>query len=300
MAIKDLRLDLVPKLRRLDIEARREILSKTLEGEFSTIFKGRGIEFSGFREYTPNDDAHFIDWSASLRAKDILIREYEPYKSFRAFILLDVSNSMLFSSRKQLKVEYAAELASSLAMALLTSDIAVGFGMFNDGLVTRLTPSIGRKTIFEINKMLKNPNNYGGGFDLKKVVKLTKSFLRGTCMIIVISDFLGIEEDWYKPFLLLSQNNDLISIIVRDPRDRELPKSGLVVVEDPYSKEKLYVDVKKYGKTYKELVLKEEDKIKNFFEKMKGASVVLQTDQDYYLPLVKLFKRKAHMLQIAR
>ncbi|MFH1506108.1 MAG: DUF58 domain-containing protein [archaeon] len=300
MAIQDLRLDLVPKLRKLEVEARREILSKTLEGEFSTMFKGRGIEFSGFRQYTPNDDAHFIDWSASLRAKDILIREYEPFKSFNAFILLDVSNSMLFSSQDKLKVEYAAELASALAMALLSSDIAVGFAMFTDQFVQRLHPRTGRKTIFEINKMLSNPNNYGGKFDLKRVVKLTKSFLKESSMIIIISDFLGMEEGWTKPFLLLAKSNDLIGIMVRDPRDRTLPKSGMVVAEDPYSKQKLVIDASQYKKLYKEYVEKEEAKIKNSFEKMRGGFVLLETPQDYYMPLVKLFKRKAHMLQISR
>jgi uncharacterized protein (DUF58 family) len=299
MAIKELRLDLVPKLRRLDVEARKHILSKILEGEFSTMFKGHGIEFSGFREYTPNDDAHFIDWAASLRAKDVLIREYEPFKNFRVFILLDVSNSMLFSSQEKLKVEYAAELASSLSLALLSSDISVGLGMFTDILVARVEPNTGRKNILQINKLLSNPGNYGGRFDLKRIAQVTKSLLKEKCMIIIISDFLGLEEGWIKSLLLLGRDNDLIGIMVRDHRDRELPRSGLIVVEDPYSKEKLYVDAGKYHKLYKDHVLKEEAKIKNAFEKMHGGFVLLETKDDFYMPLVKLFKRKAHMLQIA-
>jgi len=61
MGLRELKVDLTPGLQKLDVYSRRDILSRTMEGEWSTTFKGRGIEFAGFRDYSYGDDASLID-----------------------------------------------------------------------------------------------------------------------------------------------------------------------------------------------------------------------------------------------
>jgi len=142
MPIKDLRIDLSSGLRKLDINARKDVLSRTLEGEWTTVFKGRGIESAGFRSYTFGDDASLIDWKASLRAKQTLIREFEDYKNFTVFFLFDVSDSMLFTSTDKLKCEYAAEMIYVLADAINKAGDSVGMAMFTDKFLNKVYPII--------------------------------------------------------------------------------------------------------------------------------------------------------------
>ncbi|MBD3209635.1 DUF58 domain-containing protein [Candidatus Woesearchaeota archaeon] len=293
MAIKDLRVDLTPHIRKAEIFAKRSVLSKTFSGNWVTSFKGRGIEFAGYRSYQYGDDASLIDWRASLRAKEAVVREFEEYRSFSVFIMLDVSNSMLFSSTDKLKAEYAAELAYAVAEGVLRGGDAVGLGMFTDELVVNMHPNIGRGMLDRIKKELGNPENYGGGLDFKKVLRQTVSFLKTNAVLIIISDFLGLDKGWERYVRMLSNNFELLGLMVRDPRDRALPRNvGQYAVLDPYSKRHLYIDVNDYFEKYKALVEEEERYLRAVFKGVRGGMTLIMTDKDYAEPLMRFLRRR--------
>jgi uncharacterized protein (DUF58 family) len=298
MGVTELRLRLVPDIFRLQAGAKRDILSNALEGEFTTLFKGRGMEFAGYREYTYTDDASMIDWSASLRAKKTLIREFEVQKNFRVFFLLDVSDKMLFCSTKQnkLKAEHGAELVSKLAYAMLRANNAVGMAMFSDRFSARIYPDIGMGIIARINRELKKPENYGGNFSFKKAFQYMNSFLKERCLIIVISDFIGLEEGWQGYVHNTMINHEVLGIMLRDPRDEELPDTdGQYVLEDPFSKERYLVDLKEYKERYEAHVKKEEEQIMNTFGKTAYNFIRLRTDKDFSTPLMAFFRKRAQI-----
>ena len=292
MAIRKLDADLLPKIRKMDVHARQAVLSQLIEGNWTTSFKGHGIEFSGYRAYQFGDDASLIDWKASLRNSSIVVKEYEEEKSVNVYFLMDVSNSMLCTSTKKLKVEIAAEMVSSLSYAVLRSGDAVGLSMFTDKLVTKLPLDMGRRMHNFIVKDLSNVNNYGGAYDLNSVLKHLIGFLKSRAVIIIISDFIGLQENWYKYVRMAGQRYQIIAIMVRDPRDKELPtNSGQFLVEDPYSGEKLYIDAKQYADAYKKYVEQEESDIEKHFKASKCEFIKLYTNQDPYTPLLTFFKR---------
>ena len=294
MAIKRFEAELLPKIRKLDVYARQSVLSEVIEGNWTALFKGHGMEFSGYRAYTYGDDASLIDWKASLRSKSLLVKEYEQEKSVNVYFLFDVSNSMLFTSTKKLKAEYAAELISSLSFAILRSGDAVGLSMFTDKLVTRLPLNVGKKMHYMIIKDLSNVNNYGGKFDFSKSMNLLFTFQKTRSVVIIVSDFIGLGENWYKYLRIASQKYEVIGIMIRDPRDRELPRdTGQYVLEDPYSGEKLYVDVNQYASEYKRFVEKEEAEIEKQFKATKSDLLKLTTDQEFYKPIVTFFKKRS-------
>ncbi|GIU69573.1 MAG: hypothetical protein KatS3mg002_0809 [Candidatus Woesearchaeota archaeon] len=94
MPINKFEAELLPKIRKLDVYAKQQALSEVIEGNWTTTFKGHGMEFSGYRTYQYGDDASLIDWKASLRSKSLLVKEYEQEKSVNVFFLFDVSNSI--------------------------------------------------------------------------------------------------------------------------------------------------------------------------------------------------------------
>lgn len=297
MAVKELKLNLLGKIKKPEFQVRRKILSRILEGELAASFKGKGIEFTGFRKYVYGDDASQIDWPASLRSKQILIREYEEYRNFQIFVLLDVSNSMLFSSTERLKCEYASELVFSIVYSIVNSGNKIGLGMFTDHLVTRNIPQSGTKNYYRMLKGLSNPKNYGGPFDLKKVLMQTRTLLGEKSLIIIVSDFIGLENGWKKYVQMLNPNFDVLGIMVRDPRDKEIPKNiGQFLIEDPYTNEKILIDSNDYAKLYKEKVKEEEEEIKRQFQSAKAGFVSVLTTQDFLKPLLKYIKIRSKML----
>ncbi|MFA5797806.1 MAG: DUF58 domain-containing protein [Candidatus Woesearchaeota archaeon] len=294
MAIRKLDADLLPKIRKADIYAKQNVLSSIIEGNWTTTFKGHGIEFAGYRAYSYGDDASLIDWKASLRAKTSLVKEYEEEKSVNVYFLLDVSNSMLFTSQKKLKAEIGAEIVSSVSYAVLHAGDGVGLSMITDKLVTRLPINMGRKMHYFIMNDLSNVNNYGGGFDLDAVFKYLFSSLKDRAVIIIISDFIGLNNEWYKYLRIAAQKYQIIGIMLRDPRDRELPKdSGQYILEDPFTKDNLYIDTTRFSAAYKAYVEKEEAEIEKHFKATKSDFIKLSTDGEIYTPLIKFFKRRA-------
>ena len=160
MPIHEFKADLLPKIRELDIGVRKKVLSQTLTGNLVTRFKGSGYEFEGFRNYQPTDDASKIDWKAYLRSNKLMVREYDMERSFFVFIMVDVSNSMLFSSTDKLKCEYAAEVASSLCYSMSDIGAGVGYCLFNDKVIAKQKPELSMRNYHNFVKELKNVNNY--------------------------------------------------------------------------------------------------------------------------------------------
>lgn len=293
MKLKEFKAVLMPKpTGKLDIYTKRKVLNEVLAGEWISQLKRRGIEFAGYRTYTSNDDAVLIDWKASLRANKLLIKELEVERAHNIFFLVDVSDSMLFASTKRLKCEYAAEVISSIAFAVLRGGDNVGMGLFTDKLVDKIYPQVGKRQYYRIIKTLSNPDVYGGNFDFENAIKYTASFLNMRATIVLISDFIGLKPNWQKYIEYLAQKYNIAAIMIRDPRDEEIPAgAGQIVIEDVYTKEKMYIDAKDYAKKYNKEAREEKEKIKQTFENLAVPFLELKTDEDYLDKLITFFKR---------
>jgi len=296
MKLKEFKADLMPKkVGKLDVYTKRKVLNEVLAGEWISQLKRRGIEFAGYRGYTPSDDAILIDWKASLRANKLLIKELEVERAHNIFFLVDVSDSMLFASTKKLKCEYAAEVISSIAFAVLRGGDNVGMALFNENLVEKIYPQVGRTQYYRIMKTLSNPNIYGGNFDLEKSIKYAVSFLHMRATIILVSDFIGLKPGWEKYIEYIAQKYSVVAIMIRDPRDEEIPEdTGQIVIEDIYTKEKMYIDAKDYAKKYNKEAREEKEKIKQSFENLAVPFLELKTDEDYLDKSITFFKRGEH------
>ncbi len=291
--IKDFKPELLPEVRELLIKANRNILSRTFTGNWLSTFKGRGIEFSDYRQYESGDDASMIDWRASLRARKILVKELTEEKNLNVVIVFDVSNSMLYGSGKYLKAEFAAQIASTISFGALRAGDAVGLVTFAEGIQTYIEPNIGLKQHNIILSIIGDGKTYGGGYDLDKTLSELMGAMKQRGMLIIISDFIGLSERWHHYLEVARGRFEIVGINIRDPRDRRLPKhAGEYILEDPFSDKKLIIDCAQYYKPYKEHVEKEENAIKQGFRKIQGDVLLLEVGQQDYIRDLLLFFHK--------
>ena len=54
------------QIRRIELST-RGLVESLFSGEYQSVFKGRGLEFSDVREYQPGDDVRAIDWNVTAR-----------------------------------------------------------------------------------------------------------------------------------------------------------------------------------------------------------------------------------------
>ncbi len=290
--MRELKIDLTKGIKQLEIITKGLVTTKMV-GQYKSVFKGKGLEFADYREYAPDDDAAMIDWKASSRANKILVKEYMEERDVEIFFLIDTSSSMVFGSTEKLKNEYAAELAASLSFVMLQAGDSVGLALFNDGVVAKYPPAHGKDQFYIISKSLVNPKFYGHGFNFEEALKFLIGYLDERTVVIVISDFVGLKGDWQKYLKICAKKFDMISVMVRDPRDRTLPdEKKRVIIQDPYSDKQLVVVPSEIKREYESYILQQEREIKEQFEKSESDVITLSTDKPFAPPLVNFFRKR--------
>jgi len=290
---RKLNIDIVPSIRKLQIITKGLIKTKGI-GSYKSVFRGKGLDFSDYRTYDRNDDASLIDWKASKRSNELLIRQYEEERDLNIFFVIDCGSGMVFGSTEKLKNEYAAEIVISLAFTILDAGDSVGLIMFNDKIVKKVYPGKGKGQFYSVVKALSDPENYGGGFSFDNVTDFILNYLKQSTVVILVSDFVGMNENSLDKFRLISTKYDTIGIMVRDPRDKTLPTDvGQIVIEDPYSSKSLLIEPNLIKEVYEEEIKKQEKWIRDSFMRNKSDFLSLTTDKSFVKPLIGLFNERA-------
>ncbi len=292
--MKRINIDLKIGIQSLDLTAKDDVAGQYI-GNYKSIFKGRGLEFDSYREYTPDDDASMIDWKASARTNSTMVKQYAEERNLDIFFLIDVSNSMILSSQPKLKCEYAAEVVASLSHVILRSGDNVGYAFFNDQVTEFVPPNRGTDVYSQLIESLSLADNYGGGYDLARALDFVLGTLRKGAMIIIVSDFIGLSKGWDEAVRGALGNFSLIGLLVRDPIDRKIPKGiGQLAIGDPMSEDRMLVQPNLIKPFYEREAREQEEQIRNVFLNNGADFVDLQTDTEFLGKLIDLFEmRKA-------
>ncbi|MFD2471256.1 DUF58 domain-containing protein [Amycolatopsis silviterrae] len=60
-----------------------------LDGRNAVLIRGQGTEFDSLREYVIGDDVRSIDWRATARAADVMVRTWRPERDRQVVLVLD-------------------------------------------------------------------------------------------------------------------------------------------------------------------------------------------------------------------
>ncbi len=66
---------------------------RELDGRTALMIRGQGTEFDSLREYVVGDDVRSIDWRATARASDVMVRTWRPERDRRVLLVLDTSRT---------------------------------------------------------------------------------------------------------------------------------------------------------------------------------------------------------------
>jgi uncharacterized protein (DUF58 family) len=119
------------EVRRIEITT-RHLVRDIVAGEYSSAFRGRGVEFSEVREYQPGDDVRTIDWNVTARLGAAYVKRYLEERELTVMFVVDFSASGGFGSRLRTKGELAAEVSAVLALAAAGTNARVGALLFTD------------------------------------------------------------------------------------------------------------------------------------------------------------------------
>lgn len=286
--------DVIKRIKKIEITT-RNLVSEMFSGEYHSLFKGQGLEFSEVRAYQDGDSFRQIDWNVSARMGFPYIKKFEETRELNVMFLVDTSGSTLFGTKQYLKSEYITEIAAVLSFSALSNNDKVGLCLFSDEIEKYVPPRKGKKSALRILREILYCEPKSDKTNIAQATEYIYRLIKKRSIIFLISDFL--DEGYIDSLKLLAKKHDVIALKVRDKAEQELPNAGLLNLKDPESGEFFTVNSanKKIRERYAKLVKEQDEKMLKQFKKSRIDLVNLFTDEPYAPELMKFFKLRIKM-----
>ncbi|MEW6512118.1 MAG: DUF58 domain-containing protein [Bacteroidota bacterium] len=284
--------ELLKKVRQIEIKT-RGVVNQIFSGEYHSVFKGRGMEFSEVREYQFGDDIRSIDWNVSARLNHPFVKVFEEERELTVMLVVDFSRSGTFGSVRQTKNEIAAEICAVLAFSAIKNNDKVGLILFTDRIEKFVPPKKGRAHILRIIRELVSFEPRGTGTNIKQGLEYFNHVTKKRSIAFIMSDF--IDEGYDRILRVISRRHDVIAVEIADPREERLPNVGMIKLRDAESGAERWID------TGDPVVRSEAERFwharrtarRNLFVKSRVDAIPIRIDRPYIKPIVDFFQARA-------
>jgi len=210
-----------------------------LSGRHASHLRGRGLDFEELRDYLPGDDIRSIDWKVTARTGTPHVRVYTEERDRPTLLLVDQRMSMFFGSTLNMKSVTAAETAALTAFAILHQGDRVGGVVFGDDSIAEFKPVASRRgvdafvaALARANAALGPENIIDNPISVNQPLEAAARIAGNNALVIMISDFDGIDEKTRTLIGGIAQHNDVILGLVTDPMARAIGDDIDLVISD--------------------------------------------------------------------
>jgi uncharacterized protein (DUF58 family) len=267
----------------------RKAINTQMHGNFSSVFKGSGLEFSDLRQYHYGDDIRHIDWNTTAKGHGTYVKLFKEEKEQTVFFLVDVSASQLVGRQTNSKINTLKEVAGVLAFSAIQEAGHIGFCAYSDKNEKFMAPGSGKKHGYRVISELFKLKPENTGTDLKAGLRFTLQTLNRKSIVFVLSDFL---DEGYEDLLkAVAKKHDLIVIQLHDKQELGLPNFGIIPIFDPERGTTTYVNTA--SKSFKSILSENTNRfqlLKQHCKQWQADYVSIQTGKDFVPALVKLFR----------
>jgi uncharacterized protein (DUF58 family) len=281
--------DILKQVRQIEIKT-KGVVNQVFSGEYHSVFKGRGMEFSEVREYQFGDDIRNIDWNVTARFGHPFIKIFEEERELTVMILADLSGSLLFGTKDKTKQQIAAELSAILSFSALKNNDKVGLILFTDKIEKFVPPRKGRKHVLRIIREVLSFEPEGKTTDIRKALEYMNNAIKKRSIVFLLSDF--IDEGYEKILRIIGKKHDLIGILLKDEREYNIPKIGLIKFSDAETGEERWIDTsdRKIQESFRRKRSEEIQRLKQLFNSSRLDKIEIETGKDYIKPLIQFFR----------
>ena len=286
--------EILKKVRQIEIRT-KNVVNDFFGGDYHSNFKGRGMTFSEVREYVPGDDVRSIDWNVTARTGKPHIKIFEEERELSVLILIDVSSSGVFGSKKDLKIDLGVEIAAMLSFSAIKNNDKVGLALFSDKVEKYIPPKKGKKHVLRLITDIVNHDfeNSNKRTSIKTAIDFANKISKRKSVIFLISDF--IDDNFWNELKFLNFKHDVVGLQIYDSYERNFPNVGLINIHDSETGENTWIDTtskKNRDKFQKNSV----EKLDKFSMKCKNIGfdlLQINTDDDYIKFLMQFFRLRA-------
>ena len=279
--------EILKRVKKIEIKTNK-LVEGLVAGNYHSVFKGRGIEFSEVREYIPGDDIRTIDWKVTARFNSPFVKEFIEERDLDIYIVFDCSASSEFGFEKS-KKEVGIEIAASIMFSAIRNNDNVGLCLFTNHVERFIRPRKGKKFVLRLLRELVYYQSKNKKTDLNNSLIYLSKILKKRSILFIISDFLS--GNFEKPLKYLKNKHDVTLIKLWDIREKEIPDLGYILLEDEESGEQILVNSSdvNFRKIYNKKVEEENKKLFNRMKKLGIDIILVDTKEPFYIPLMKFF-----------
>jgi uncharacterized protein (DUF58 family) len=290
--------EVLKRVKKIEVKT-KGLVESLLSGEYHSIFKGRGIEFSEVREYVPGDDIRAIDWNVTARFNAPFVKEFIEERDLTLFIVFDLSSSNEFGFQRS-KKDMGYDIAASLMFAALRNNDNVGLCLFTDHVEKFIPAGKGKKHMLKLLRDLiyfvpKNKTT-----NIQAALSYLNNIIKRRSIIFIISDFLS--PDFERPLKQLKNKHDVILVDISDVREEDIPDIGYVFLEDSETGEQMLVDTSdlEFRKRYTTLANEKSDDLLFRMKRLNVDMIRMNTSEPFYIPLQQFFKMRERRRGVVR
>jgi len=283
--------EILAQIRKIEIRSGK-LVNEIFAGQYSSVFKGRGMEFAEVREYMPGDDIRSIDWNVTARYGKPFIKKFVEERELTVILLVDASASQKFGTKDKFKSELTAELASVIAFSAIRNNDRVGMIIFTDRVEKVIRPKKGRNHILRLIREALYFKPSGHGTNLTLAMQYLNELWRRKAVVFLLSDFE--DKDFEAALKVTSKKHDLVAVKFQDPRESSIPDAGIIEIEDPETGKRMSIDTSdKFftGEYFKRRQARAQE-LQKLFIAANVDSISVTTGTSYIAPLIQFFKRR--------
>lgn len=265
--------------------------SSNKAGDFKSSFKGRGIEFEEVRSYTFGDDVRDIDWRVTARKNQPFTKLYAQEKDREVYAWLDLSESMRFGTKNELKSVTAAKTAALLGWFALANRDRFGLIVFDGNKTHIFEPKRDYENLLIILKKIEQIatdtlHQTNESQTRIKSLQLAAKRIGKKSILFLISDFNFLHEENSSVISTLSFSNDVCVINVYDNLEDVAPPKGEYMAQYNDVKYLLINKNNEYSQMYQTYFAHKRQILKDFCTKFNCKYRQIRTD----LPIFKQLK----------
>lgn len=290
--------EILKQVKAIEIQT-RGMVNDVFSGEYHSVFKGRGMEFSEVREYQFGDDIRTIDWNVTARVGHPFVKVFEEERELTVMLLVDISSSGNFGTERQMKGDVAIESCALLAFSAIKNNDKVGLIIFSDQIEKFIPPKKGKSHVQRVLRELlfySDPLNVRGkGTDIGAALEYLNRVITRRSVVFLVSDFMssGYETD----LQIANKRHDMVAISITDPREISMPDVGFIELEDAETGEIILVDTANeiFRQEFTDNSLEQKVARDKLFRSMNVdyIDILAKGKQPYVEPFIKFFKMRA-------
>lgn len=261
-------------------------------GQYHSAFKGQGMTFAEVRPYQFGDEIRRIDWNKTAQFREPFVKIMEEERELTMMLLVDISASMDYGTKSQLKREYVAEIAASLGFSAAGNNDKVGLILFADKVYKVIPPQKGRKHILSIISQILTADYVPAVSKIDKALEYMMGIFKRKSLVFLLSDF---EDDYDSKILkAASKKHQLLGMRIFDEKNQEIPDVGYTFLRDSETGERLWVNTSNARWRYS-FAEAQKQKVKALEEDFTNSSAELiniSPETDYSKLLYQYFQKR--------